>query len=141
MHRNLVMNAVLALILALLAAVKPFADAATGNVCLQAMGCVWLTSYASISFLQSCSSGDADSTAMSAYATAMGVVVLLVNLAFVICLLWRLQKLLQLRHALKALLLWVCVKFGCAEMPVKRQGVLDESVPAADGGSVATSNT
>jgi hypothetical protein len=138
MHRNLVMNAVLALIVALLVVVKPYADASTGRVYVQAMACVWLSSYASLSFIPST---EVDSTAMFAYSTAMAVLVLLVNSAFVISLLWRLQKLLQLRRALKALLLWIAVKLGCAEMPVHRKGVLDESLPVADDARMTNRHT
>jgi hypothetical protein len=129
LHRNLVMNAALALIVGLLAVVKPYADGTTGRVYLQAMGCVWLTSYASMSFIPI---EGVDQTAMFAYSTTMGAVVLLVNAAFVVSLLWRLQKLLQLKQGLKALLLWIGVKLGCARMPVQQKDVLAESVPVSN---------
>jgi hypothetical protein len=136
LHRNLVMNAALAVMVALLAVVKPYTDRTTGHVHLQAACCVWLTSYASMSFIPSVG---VDSTATFAYSTTMGAVVLLVNVVFVVSLLWRLQKLLHWKQGLKALLMWVAVKLGCAEMPVMRKDALAESVPVNnDTGRIVT---
>lgn len=95
LYQGLIVNATLALMVVLLMAAKPHSHAAAYRVSLHAMGCLAFTSYAALSFLPY---GVYRTT--QAYGIAMGVILLLVNVAFVLSVVWLLYKVIawQLIH-------------------------------------------
>lgn len=123
-YQGLVMNAVLAVNASLLAVVKPYANPLAGRIMTQGMACVWLTSYVALSFLPF---GDVQLSSVYSYSMAMGTILLVVNAAFVVYLLWRLFKAVQQQEGIKRLVMWVKVKLGCASTPAVKHNPIAES--------------
>lgn len=86
------MNGALALTGLLLAYMKPFAQRALGLVSLQCVGCLLLTSYFALTLLQV-----GGRTPGEAYGLVVGLVVLLVNVSYVVSVLWKLAALVNWR--------------------------------------------
>eukprot|EP00879_Flechtneria_rotunda_P025546 GHRR01027151.1.p1 GENE.GHRR01027151.1~~GHRR01027151.1.p1 ORF type:complete len:357 (-),score=77.56 GHRR01027151.1:267-1184(-) len=93
-YQAIVMNAALALVFALLLVVQPHLHQQTGTVALQGIACLLLTGYITQSLLPY-GVVRSDDTQFETYGVVMGVVVLIVNLAFLASVLWQLIKLVD----------------------------------------------
>jgi hypothetical protein len=131
-----VMTAVLAVFLYLLMAFKPFAYQRTGGSMLFGVQCLLLTSFVGHTFqlaassrsqLQSQAEGQ---QAAATYGIVMGVLLLLVNLAYVSSVLWQLVQLMEWQAVREAIIkvsrsaeLWVrkqlCLRCGISLRPAK----------------------
>jgi len=120
----LVMMAALGLIGVLLLCVKPHTSEAAGTVSLQSIGVLYLTTYSALTFLP-----HRNITPAPGYTTTMGVVVLVLHIAFVLSTLWKLAHLINWGAACKCLH-WVCRKVAApcctCRQPVGRSGGLPE---------------
>jgi hypothetical protein len=89
-YQALVITAAFGIILVLLLSVHPHASAAAGVVSLRSLGVLITTAFAALTFLPYRNTAPAPG-----YTMAMGVFVLLINLAFVLSTLWQLLHLLN----------------------------------------------
>lgn len=92
-YQNLCINAGLALTAFLLLAVRPHAHASAGKAALQSIGCLFITIYAALSFIKL-----SELPTSKANGMAMGAIVWLVNLAFVLSTVWQLVRLVDWPH-------------------------------------------
>jgi hypothetical protein len=88
-HLLIVMSA-LGLVGVLLFCIRPHKCAAAGQVSLQSVGVLYLTALTALTFLPY-----RNITPSPSYSMAMGVVVLVAHVAFVLCTLWRLLRLVD----------------------------------------------
>eukprot|EP00879_Flechtneria_rotunda_P002277 GHRR01002468.1.p1 GENE.GHRR01002468.1~~GHRR01002468.1.p1 ORF type:complete len:306 (+),score=67.24 GHRR01002468.1:273-1190(+) len=93
-YQAIVMNAALAFVFALLWVARPHLHQQTGTVALQSIACLLLTGFAALSFLPY-GVVSLDDTQFETYGVIMGVIVLLVNLAFLASVLWQLINLVD----------------------------------------------
>lgn len=101
-YQNLLLNATLALAMVLLLIVKPHASPLVGLVTLQCIGCLFLTSYVALTFVQAGSIQPPD-----AYKEIMGALVLFANVVYVCSLVWRMFQLANVVLLMQQLSTWV----------------------------------
>jgi hypothetical protein len=96
-YQAVLMNVAVAVILLLLAVVRPLAHKDTQRVALFSMGCLFLTSYSALAFVQM--AGKLSDSALSltsaeagAIPTFMGVIVVVANCVFLAWVLWKLVR-------------------------------------------------
>jgi hypothetical protein len=99
-YQAVLMNVAVAVIWLLLAVVRPLAHKETQRVAFVSMGCLFLTSYSALAFVQM--AGDSNSTGLSltyaegnAIPSFMGVVVIFVNCTFLVWVLWKLMRMIK----------------------------------------------
>jgi hypothetical protein len=100
------MNVAVAVIWLLLSVVRPLVHKETQKVAFVSMGCLFLTSYSALAFVQM--SGDSNGTELSltaaeagAIPSFMGVVVVVTNCAFLVWVLWKLVRLIEWKEQWK----------------------------------------
>ena len=96
-YQAVLMNVAVAVILLLLAVARPLAHKDTQRVALFSMGCLFLTSYSALAFVQmagesSDSSLSLTSAEAGAIPTFMGVIVVVTNCVFLAWVLWKLVR-------------------------------------------------
>jgi hypothetical protein len=102
-YQAVLMNVAIAVIWILLAVVRPLAHKETQQVAFVSMGCLFLTSYSALAFVQF--SGNSNGTQLSlsdaegaAIPSFMGVVVMFFNCAFLAWVLWKLMRMVNWRE-------------------------------------------
>lgn len=94
-YQLLVMATALGFIGVLLLVVKPHNCAEAGAVCIQSVGVLYATTFAALSFLPSWQVSGRNITPPAPYTVTMGVLLLLINVAFVLCTLFKLLRLVD----------------------------------------------
>ena len=105
-YQAVLMNVAVAVIWLLLSVVKPLAHKETQQVAFVSMGCLFLTSYSALAFVQM--AGDSNGTELSltaaeagAIPSFMGVVVVVTNCAFLAWVLWKLMRMIEWKEQWK----------------------------------------
>jgi hypothetical protein len=96
-YQAVLMNVAVAVILLLLAVARPPAHKDTQRVALFSMGCLFLTSYSALGFVQMAGGSSDDELPLSsaeagAIPTFMGVIVVATNCVFLVFVLWKLVR-------------------------------------------------
>jgi hypothetical protein len=109
-YQIIAMTAVLMLMMYLLLACRPFADAQSGRCILQGVQCLLLTSFLGLTFLRSCTLYPSQT-----YGLAMGALLLAINLVYLCSVVVLLLRAVDWQRVLGVLLAWA--KCACKRLP------------------------